>query len=97
MKRKVLRLTENDLHNIIKESVTRIISEVSMRDYIYGVADDLKSKLPSDMTNEELKEAISFLKQYPWSMGEDTTVLDDFIDEYKWRIESHTDKEDEDE
>lgn len=46
MKRQIVRLTESDLHNIIKESVIQLLSEVSEKEHneMWDVIDDEENR-----------------------------------------------------
>ena len=44
MAKKTIRLTESDLHNIIKESVSNILSELDLNDGIESVKQSKKAK-----------------------------------------------------
>ena len=55
MKKKIIRLTEQGLHNVIKESVNKILSELDWKTYMNGArgrkaqADRFRDRLGSDI------------------------------------------------
>lgn len=80
MNKKVIRLTESDLHKIIKESVSRVLSEADWKTYMNASrkrkqqADDMRARYKKDFPNS--------------SISTDRNSLDDKADD----LESHAQK-----
>ena len=64
MSKQILKLTENDLHNIIKESVNKILSELDWRTYHNAAKSDYDKRRSQKFANMRDKE---FNKQFEYS------------------------------
>ncbi len=72
MNKKVIRLTEQDLHKIVKESVGKIISEGGYYDYVFGDEEpkmkldwhDKNSSVTEDKDNAALDSARYYIQKY---------------------------------
>ena len=72
MNKKLIRLTEQDLHKIVKESVGKIISEGGYYDYVFGDEEpkmkldwhDKNSSVTEDKDKAALDSAKYFIQKY---------------------------------
>ena len=97
MKKKLVRLTEDDLHSIIKESVNNILSELDWKTYAnagfkrdnvlkYGETDDRVNKLLNYSKDV-------FNKDYGYDDGKDKySMIIGFDDEDNYPTTTHTKK-----
>ena len=50
--KKLIRLTESDLHRIVKESVNKVLNEIDMHSF------DIDDRTPQEITADERKDAL---------------------------------------
>lgn len=81
MKKKIIRLTESDLHNIIKNSVKRIIDESILRqedimDAIYDVYPNINKHYGSILSVDEYMDVVQkILEKYPSLNSDDIQTI----------------------
>jgi hypothetical protein len=88
MKRRI-RLSENDLHRIIKETVRQIVNEydksgdyMTFGDTTMSSLDSILNSTPSQLSDAELEQAVNYLQAYGYKLSpSDKQIAQDFYDE----------------
>ena len=73
MNKKVIRLTESDLHRIVKESVEKIVNEMSSKGW-------------SNEDEEMLFKALDMVEWYAGKYESQCRVVSDWLKSLKYRI-----------
>lgn len=79
MKRQVIRLTENDLHRIIKKSVSKIIQEINVSNWVKE--NDLKYKQAVDFLSKKVIERLG-----PEEILDNPDIIEDEVED-SWQDE----------
>lgn len=79
-KKQIIRLTEGDLKQIVKESVGKILNENAASKTI----ERFRLTDPMELSDDELRNAIHYMLSYRWAL-DDETLLKDYIAEKKRR------------
>ena len=77
MKRQIIRLTESDLHSIIKESVERILSE---REEYHGTRHQGNHTLNRFLDDDDFMYIVNNIREEIYGMSEEEMV------EHEWNI-----------
>jgi hypothetical protein len=92
MKRRI-RLSENDLHRIIKETVRQIVNEydksgdyMTFGDTTMSSLDSILNSTPSQLSDAELEQAVNYLQAYGYKLSPSgKQIAQDFYDELDYR------------
>lgn len=92
MKRRI-RLSESDLHRIIRESVRQIVNEydksgdyMTFGDTTMSALDDILNSTPSQLSDAELEQSVNYLQAYGYKLSpSDKQIARDFYDEFDYR------------
>ena len=88
MNKKLIRLTESDLHRIVRESVNKVLMESSWVERMDDKIEQIRQfgdDNVSELSNRELSDRFRYMMNYQWALDGQEWILDYYYEEIKER------------